>query len=149
MTTGAPCPWQLGPFELTARLRLSIGGRSHPSRERARPLSPTRHRKKAFEVARAVPSKLCHVVLESGVFIGRRWNGRRPFLKDTLSDWLNRPPQIRRARVHSFPILPRELRQQRERLSVTPEQSLEQFAETAYLRCAATKTASLKPMGKE
>lgn len=96
-----------------------------------------------------MPNKLCHVVLESGVFIGRRGNGRRPFLKDTLSDWLNRPPQFRRARVHTFPILPRELRQQRERLSVTPERSLEQFAETAYLPCAATKTASLKPMGKE
>ncbi len=112
MTTGAL--WQLAPFELTARFWSSIGRRSHQSWERSRPLSLSRHGEKAFEVARAALRKLCHVVLESGLLIGRGAHGWRPFPKDSRSDWINRPPQIRRLRVHSFPILPRGLRQLRE-----------------------------------
>ncbi len=88
------------------------------------PIVPAAAWEKAFEAAWAVLSKLCHVVLKSGVPIGRHAHGARPFLKDTLSDWLNRPPQIRRLRVHSFPILRRVLRQRREPPSVTAEQSL-------------------------
>lgn len=87
------------------------------------PIVPVAAWGKAFEVVRAVPRKLCHVVLKSGVLIGQREHNQRPILKDTLSDWLNRPPQIRRLRVHSFPILPRRLRQQREPNPATAEQS--------------------------
>lgn len=67
------------------------------------PTDPVSAWEKVFEVAGAGPSKLCHVVLRSGVLIGRPEHGKRPFLKDPLSDWLNRPPQIHGLRVHSFP----------------------------------------------
>lgn len=85
------------------------------------PIVPVAAWEKAFEAVRAVPGKLCHVVLKSGVLIGPQERDKRPFLKDTPCDWLNRPPQIRRLRVHSFAILPRGLRQQREPPSTRAE----------------------------
>lgn len=73
MTTGAPR--QLGPFETASSASKPDWSRCLSIKKRHRPVPGVAAcaggKGGAFEVERAVPRKLCHVVLKNGALIGQ------------------------------------------------------------------------------